>query len=714
MEEYKECFLLVNEIITKDPFIISISCNYNNYKEKIKNQLRELNNKYPELYDPFEDYKLGKSKIMEKSIFLDLGNKIYEFPKNIGKNESYLVGSVNKNGQLPYLIYIYCSDYDRCLKKYEKYKLNKLCDKYRNEITWNGYELDVAKSSIQKYIRRGFLHKALYFAGELDLFKEAENRGEIIRTNFLHRILVIYLEDVENISILEKINELINSIFIERTIKNRDKCKEEEMICNIINLLTTSKKARVCSHIRAVFNHKYNNKILLDKYPSIKLLWDDIDDNQKNKLDKYNLFKKYLKEKNILSVYYAFQIDISEDKIGRKKAVWFIFEQLKLLGSKINIFIYWYKNYIGKMKEGFMCWLFPLLYYLDIIKEDKYEKNDKNDKDEKVFYNWERNRNMEKIEIDNYVIDRHTKKGNNKSLVDFALTGAYVENEYDFVNKLWKSFYEDGKRFEENIDIIGETKNDYENKKVKKNINDNDLETSEYKFIVLTQITTSSSKMDVYFAKNKENKLVVVKGPYKSKKDIEIFLRNMIWKKENNIKYIPFIIRELIPDRWENGIPLGTRNKIDRNKKCFFIVFDSLIVDSQIIKKIHSSKIWPKTEVVDWSKINLHLNFNDNFTCEEIKDYLQSLLFRYIRGISDLADRNFLRKDSSIISIDEDIEDKDLNIYNELKKNKANIVYKWMNKYYNELSLDKWKNIYEDPKFEKIMDKNYCLSILLS
>ena len=89
-------------------------------------------------------------------------------------------------------------------------------------------------------------------------------------------------------------------------------------------------------------------------------------------------------------------------------------------------------------------------------------------------------------------------------------------------------------------------------------------------------------------------------------------------------------------------------------------------------------------------------------------------MFRYVRGISDLADRNFLSKNSNIISIDEDIEDKDLNIYNELKKNKANIIYKWMDKYYNELCLDKWKNIYDDPKFKKIMDKNYCLSILKS
>ena len=129
MEDCKETkyFLLVNEIVGKDPFVISMSYNYHDYKENIKIQLLELNNRYPELYDSFENYQLSEFKIMEKSLDLDLGNKIYEFPENINKNESYLVVSVNKKRQLPYLIYIYCSDYDECLKKCEKYKLkNKL------------------------------------------------------------------------------------------------------------------------------------------------------------------------------------------------------------------------------------------------------------------------------------------------------------------------------------------------------------------------------------------------------------------------------------------------------------------------------------------------------------------------------------------------------------------------------------------------------------
>ena len=78
-------------------------------------------------------------------------------------------------------------------------KSTKLSAKYRNEVTWNGYASDIMKSGLQKYIRRGLLDKAIYCAGELDLFKEADDNGETIRTNFLHRLMIIYMEDVENI-----------------------------------------------------------------------------------------------------------------------------------------------------------------------------------------------------------------------------------------------------------------------------------------------------------------------------------------------------------------------------------------------------------------------------------------------------------------------------------------------------------------------------------
>lgn len=627
-------------------------------------------------------------------------------------------------------------------------KSTKLSAKYRNEVTWNGYTSDIMKSGLQKYIRRGLLDKAIYCAGELDLFKEADDNGETIRTNFLHRLMIIYMEDVENMSIFNKIDSLINKLFKEREKSSRNKENEEEWIYDIVYLLTYSEKARVCSHIRAVFNSKY--KKLLDVYPSIKKLWDEIEENykktDKNKSKLENdciLFKKYLREKNILCCYYAFQIDMSEDKLKVKyfrsnKPVWSIFNQLLSISDnkdRINKFVEWYKNHIGKMKEGFLCWLFPLLYEIGVIP---YGKSVELDDDEKK-QNWDRNRSGETIDIDDYVVDRHTKAGRGKGLVEFAVKGAFVENEASFVNLLWKSFYDDGKRFEDGEKVLGEldfkekkrspkiiTDDEDEEpskspKKSPKIITDDEkisLETELYDFIVLTQITTSGMKQDVYFARDiSDNKLVVVKGPYSEKSQIDILVRNTEWKKKNKLPYIPFKIVKMIPNRWPEGIPLGFRNTIDRSKPAFFVVFDSVVPEQKLKKKIHSSKVWPETEVVDWDKIPLHFEYKSGMrTNKEMFDYVKAILFRYIRGISDFADRNFLLVDGRVISIDEDIELRDVNIYKELRKNKADYVNKWLKKNENLVleEVRKWvgyDNEYEKKRLEEVKNKEKILEM---
>lgn len=146
------------------------------------------------------------------------------------------------------------------------------------------------KSGIQKYIRRGITDKALFCAGELDLFKEAPARGETIRTNFLHRLLIIYLEDVENTAILEQVDKYITLLFGERTKGDRSKEKEELWISELITIMCASKKARVASHIRAL---QRADKSFEEKYPSIP--WSDLTEG--NLEFHCQMFKKYLQEK---------------------------------------------------------------------------------------------------------------------------------------------------------------------------------------------------------------------------------------------------------------------------------------------------------------------------------------------------------------------------------------------------------------------------------
>ncbi len=629
---------------------------------------------------------------------------------------------------------------------------SKLSDKFRNEISWNGFGSDVMKSGLQKYIRRGNIEKALFCAGELDLFKEAPERGEIIRTNFLHRLMIIYLEDVANLAIFNTIERKLNEAIAERVFpEKRNKTKEEKLISDVVVLLCRSKKARIGSHIRAVFNPKYNTSALLSKYPSIKCLWDEIEENKKKQGGKdefeYNceLFKKYLKVKNILTVYYAFQIDMADTKLktrvfGKSKPVWFIFKELMnpFNQKTIEKFMGWYKFHMDTIKENFLCWLVPLLFELGVVPEGDKVKFEVDE----FCEGWERNRRGEKFEVDEYVLDRHTRKGAGKSLVEFAVNGAYVENEAEFVNQIWKQFYEDGKRWEEGQEVIGEQELPQDPRPVEEEPKNEVvvpkpkrrrpkvapqpelkdplsplLETEEYQFLVRTQLNTSKSKQDVYFAKDRTGKLVVVKGPYKDMGPINILQEHLEWKKANKLHYINFEVKEMIPDRWHDGIPLGIRNTVDRTQKAYFVIFDSVVFEEQIAKKKHSSKVWPETEVVDWDKIPLHFDYKERELLEqEMIDYVHNILFRYLFGISDLADRNFLMVGGRVISIDEEINDNLNGLISELRKNKCLFIQNWLKDNYEKLNVNKWFLIKTATrvqllKYEEITNKEYCLRL---
>ena len=613
-------------------------------------------------------------------------------------------------------------------RSFQKMQSAVLSDKFRNEISWNGYGSDIMKSGLQKYIRRGMTEKALYCAGELDLFKEAPKRGEVIRTNFLHRLMVIYLEDVENLAIFDTIDRLMRTILLERDKPDRSKENEEVWISEVVHHLSVSTKARVCSHIRAVFNPKYHVEELTSVYPSLQPLWKEIKMNNlaadgKDDLDfKCTMFKKYLKERHLLSIYYAFQIDQSDEKLSEKcfkstKPVWFIFQELCTPFNRafIQKFMDWYKDHIGGMKEGFMCWLVPLLSELSILPRGELVREEE---EEEKYDGWEVNRNGVRIDIDDFVVDRHTRRGHKKSLVEFASKGAFVENEAAWVNPLWKKFYEDGKRWEEKQPILGEF-GAPKKKKVRPTLVTPlsvVSEMAEYSFVVRTQLTTSNSKMDVYFAKNREGKLVVVKGPYKDRMEIDILERNTSWKIQNDIPYLPFEVKQMIPDRWKEGTPLGARNKINRDAPAWFIIFDSVIKEELLRTKMHSSKLWTETEVVDWDLIPLHFDYKNTYTDEEITDYIHALLFRYVRGISDLADRNFLCFNGHIVSIDEDIEDRHVHLYGEMRKNKAKFIYDWIETKYDLLSVMEWRGNTdkEMDRLKQIQTKESCLNLFMN
>ncbi len=646
---------------------------------------------------------------------------------------------------------------------------SKMSTKFRNQVTWNGYPMDVMKSGLQKYIRRGMTEKALYCAGELDLFKEAaEKEGEGIRTNLFNRILITYMEDVENLSIAKQVGDAVTALYQERTRPNRSKEKEETILSDVVVLLSHSTKARMCSHVRAVFNPTYfTSKELYEAYPSLQPYWNEIRKNLQESPkpsleDASKKFALYLKQKSLLAIYYGFQVAASEEKLpqrilGSSKPVWFLFKQLLEYAPEMtNLMLGWSKNYIDGMKEDFMCWLLPLLHVVGAVPAGEPPVYDRS----AYASTWDRNRGGETIEVDDFIEDRHTHKGRGKSLMEFALIGAHVENEAPFVNDLWKAFYEDGKRFEEGIAPKGEkslSANVIEAslypipstasvdaleekqpvvprsmKRIPKPSNTQPLlvtnqsaqnraedakESTAYNFVVRAQLTTTNTKQDVYFAKEPSTqKLVVVKGPFRDRTGIDILVSNNEWKQKHGLPLLPVVVRSLIPDRWPEGVPLGARNKIDRTQPAYFLVFDSMIDESDLKTKMHSSKLWPETEVVDWDRIPFHFDYQTRpLTNQEMKDYVHALLYRYLLGVSDLADRNFLMRNGRVISIDEDVEDHEVNLYQDMRKNKAEVVYKWLLEHWDQLDVDEWdvkkQNSAQLARLAEIKDPNRRLRL---
>lgn len=623
-----------------------------------------------------------------------------------------------------------------------------LSTSYRKHITWNGYPADVVKSGLQKYIRRSVLEKALYCAAELDLFKEAENKKEAegIRTNFLHRLMIIFMEDVENLSLFDTIYTKMNLLFEERDKEDRHKEIEGHWITEVVMLLVRSKKARMCSHVRALFSKKYEP--LHESYPSMAPLWLALHKALKAQQEQVSslefhcsMFTRYLREKNLMAVYHAFQIELSEEKLPQKlfrssKPVWFLFHQLMnplapVKSERVRKFAEWYKDHIGGMKEGFMCWLMPLLHELEVIPIGEA------DKEPNPSYR-AMNREGHTITMDDYVLDRHTSRGRGKSLVEFALVGALVEPQAEFVNEIWKRFYEDGKRLEDAVEILGEAslmpaasvaasevpaassaqKVPIAPRRIRRPVSCHDekldSETEAYEFLVRTQLTTMGTKQDVYFAKDRNGKVVVVKGPFLSRAELDVLERNTAWKRQHGLPYNTFEVVRLLPDRWNEGVPLGARNKVDRTSPAYFAVFDSYLQEEDLQTKMHSSTLWPPTEVVDWTKVPFHFTYKErDLTEQEYTDYLHAILFRYLLGVSDLADRNFLMTGGRVISIDEDVEGKVMDLYTTLQKSKASFLHKWLQTGYESLSVGNWtvSDASQQDRLNEIQNKERCLSL---
>jgi hypothetical protein len=294
------------------------------------------------------------------------------------------------------------------------------------------------------------------------------------------------------------------------------------------------------------------------------------------------------------------------------------------------IMIRWFKE-LGTVPETFLCWQILIDAIVLGLPGPAYTAGPVPELETAV---WKIAKPA--LEFDDYVLDKHTGQGraHGKNTIDFIDSGSLVTNESPIVIPEFKAFYE----------------------QIRRGANAPRLESEFVEFVVRAQLTTSVAKTDVYFAIDRESgETLVIKGPM-TKRDAAGAVMVAEWKRQSGIPSVSCRVEELVPDRWPEGVPLGMRNKLDRTKCFAFLVSDSIVPAAELVRRTHSSKVWPATEVVDTHQMEqLHLDYSVVCASDhQMAQYIRALLTRYIFMIGDAADRNFIQLDGDIIGIDED------------------------------------------------------------
>jgi len=634
--------------------------------------------------------------------------------------------------------------------------IGKIFVKHRYVTTYNGFEKSLIISAIQKYIRRGMFLKAIWCVLELDYFKilynpiimseylekfpDRDEKQTItlvkgIQTNMINRLRVICVEDIGigQPGICKNIDNLISKW---------EKSKRIDSTClvEIVRILCSSKKLRFLSDLKSVFHlPPYYGSNSKDEQKIIKYIYE--------LRDLYNI-PQPIEEINIntnnISIFYWISENmenILKSKTSRKNdKIWSIIKEKCPLKFKdeIDILHKWFIE--GKPETETPLFLYQaILLSIVNIPDVKLQLNN-------IFCDLDFNKNMTIKNIDSFCNDKHVYMSGETSVARFAQEGAVVENEnLEMLDQRYRNLYIHLKLAIDNKRIL--TKEELYTLYIAENISkqieydivvEDEVDLQEFKletyynFIVRAQLNTSTSKSDTYFADDSiTNDFVLVKGPLRSITDAENAIEMNNWKKENGLPYMKTLrIEMLIVNRWPEGVPLGYRNKVDRSIALPFLISNSTVNKKDIISNIVTYQEYKNlkkdkkppgtwsgdTLIVNWFNINSHISINDIINNDiEIEDYILNLLARWIFGISDLADRNFLIKDGRVYSIDEEYRDRSVNFLIELKKNKCQKIKDWLKNNYEDCILpnilnwkvsDKYNN-----KLTSIKNKKFAITL---
>ena len=612
--------------------------------------------------------------------------------------------------------------------------------KFRSEQSLNGWRLSDLKSGLQKYIRRGETVSALYCLGELLTFQLGKSPRDVkrIMTNVRHRLIVIALEDIGNLELFPTLLQLIKEF-------------THESMHKAVTLMCQSKKVRIGSHAKSVATicdmvvSDYKSclssidETIISQLESLIPLKDELSNPQKWGSYLSAILSSTDTSKSFIGLFWAWRIKDANvyKKVSftrKKRSEWQIFEAIRktkyftLEESKAFESAF---DEISDMKESHLAWIVPLVY---ILKKFTREEPDLSYTiPEVLFVNQNTKHPFNKsFKMDDFVFDLHTNgaKYDKDAFAKFALEGAKVVpvNRARLVPE-WEKVYIARKVYQDKLkhclrsenskkrrpsESASEHRQAPKSKRIKKKNKISSiqthlhtvLESEAYQLQARAQLTTSNMKTDVYFAiEKKTNKHVLVKGPISDRTNPELLKSINAWKRSAELPEVTGIKQvNMVPDLFHD-VPVGVRKQVDRKQHYPFIVMDSLIESKEsedIPVELKTSKLWGPTLVVNWNSPSFHkynwktTNFQSE-TPQVQQDYVLGILGRYICGVNDFADRNFVLANGRLYSVDEDTQVNNVRPITELLrgKKKREFVRQWIAE--NEQFVSNWLLSLEAP-----------------
>ncbi len=566
-------------------------------------------------------------------------------------------------------------------------KLNAI---YRSERTYNGWPLDLAKSALQKYCRRGELDKALFAMFEMDLFSFLKHpASEGIRTNMIHRLMIIYMEDVGlgNVDIWPEVAKDIGTalkcreqrggqpIYSDKFSEMR--IRESQALAHAVYLMCRSYKSRDCSHYKYAYIVYPATEDKPHRIPSIdqeleasfpltlQFAYSVGDEKVK---EHGNRFLAALAAGSATAVHHADRITDAKcgKHYGSTNGAFLVFDLLRFfitnmkreadrffLRKRLDIAIEWFKE-LFPVKDAFLCWMLVILMVLRVQNKAGFTQNAIDEVDtQDLLSRIQANLDEQTFEVDDYAKDMHTRAGKLKGrgYAFFVEHSAVVEPEDPLVNHRLKSYYNANKLgVPPPADPVSSQPEEVA-PPVEEDFVMPDRE-SELKIITRVQLVTSSSHQDTFIAEVNGLRLFV-KGPFLSRSAPELACQIAELKERLGIPAIPLQMVRMYPDALESG--LGTRLQCNKEKKYPYLVAPCKLTDPIIPLERRSSSKWPMTDVIDYDRVK-SVRRVDTSNRDEAEQMLEVMIFRALLGVLDNSVRNFMYvvAEKTVYGVDED------------------------------------------------------------